>query len=179
MSLDPNWTHFSLHCFLDADRLTRFYRPADSKSLGVQTDFKDSPQLLLGQNIYIHLYLQQTILFEGVCGWPAKHRHGNIQHCELAENMLIRNQRCEWPPVALSISWFSVDCRKHGSFRSQEEDGEFSEIAKPAAASQILRFAIGQLAYQMIKALPKCLLLHRLHIVPFCLCNQCPTTCDS
>lgn len=57
--------------------LDPFYRPVDSKSLGVQTEFKDSPQL------------------------------------------------------------------------SQEEDGEFSEIAKPAAASQILRFAIGLLGLEL------------------------------
>ena len=99
-------------------------------------------------------------------------------------DFLIGNQSHEWLPVAVSISWFSVDCREHASFRSQEEDGEFSEIAKPAAASQILRFAIGQVAYHVIKALPKYPLLHRLyrlHIVPLSpfVCKQCPTKCDS
>lgn len=97
---------------------------------------------------------------------------------------LIGNQSHEWFPVSVSISWFSVDCREHASFRSQEEDGEFSEIAKPAAASQILRFAIGQVAYHVIKALPKYPLLYRLyrlHIVPLSpfVCKQCPTKCDS
>ena len=128
------WRHFSFHRFLDADRLTRFYRPADSKSLGVQTEFKDSPQLLLG------------------------------------------NQSHEWLPVAVSISWFSVDCREHASFRSQEEDGEFSEIAKPAAASQILRFAIGQVAYVIsrdqgfakVSIASQALQASHRPIVPFC-----------
>jgi hypothetical protein len=139
------WTHFLFHCFLDADRLTRFYRPADSTSLGVQTEFKDSPQLLLGQNIY-------------------------------GKNILIGNQSHEWLTVAVSISWFSVDCREHASFRSQEEDGEFSEIAKPAAASQILRFAIGQVAYVIsrdrgfakVSIASQALQASHRPIVPFC-----------